>query len=143
MQEAVLGQSVHPQETGDFHILAATLLNVGKIIFRRKIGKVKNKKGTPLGRETHGAMVRQDWHKDLAWCFPDPCMRDSVHFEVGGRCRGDVWYGSRPSSWIWCPSHSGIVLVSRGTVTTRGAYPPSWPKGGAIVLLVTPAAAEC
>jgi hypothetical protein len=39
VREAVLGQSVCPQETGDLHTLAATLLNVGKIIFSRKIGK--------------------------------------------------------------------------------------------------------
>jgi hypothetical protein len=58
VQEAVLGQSVCPQETGDLHTLVATLLNVGKIIFSRKIGKVKNKKGKPLGRETQGGMVR-------------------------------------------------------------------------------------
>jgi hypothetical protein len=31
---------------------------VGKIIFSRKIGKVKNKKGKPPGRETQGAVVR-------------------------------------------------------------------------------------
>jgi hypothetical protein len=41
VQEAVLGQSVCPQETGGLHTLAATLLNVGKIIFSRKNGKVK------------------------------------------------------------------------------------------------------
>ncbi len=64
MQETVLGQSVCPQETGGLHTLAATLLNVGDIIFRRKIGKVQNLKGKLSGRETHGAMVRQDWHKD-------------------------------------------------------------------------------
>jgi hypothetical protein len=64
VQEAVLGQSVCPQETGDLHTLAATLLNVGKTIFGRKIGKVKNKKGKPPGRETQGAVVRREWHKD-------------------------------------------------------------------------------
>ncbi len=53
-----------PQETGDLHTLAATLLNVGKIIFSRKIGKLKNKKGEPPGRETHGALVRREWYKD-------------------------------------------------------------------------------
>ena len=52
-----------PQETGDLHTLAATLLNVGKIIFSRKIGKVKNNKGKPPGRETHGALVRREWYK--------------------------------------------------------------------------------
>jgi hypothetical protein len=41
VREAVLGQSVCPHETGDLHTLAATLLNVGKIIFSRKIEKVK------------------------------------------------------------------------------------------------------
>jgi hypothetical protein len=41
MREAVLGQSVCPQETGDLHTPAATLLNVGKIIFSRKIWKSK------------------------------------------------------------------------------------------------------
>jgi hypothetical protein len=66
----------------------ATLLNVGRIIFSRKIGKVKNKKGKPPGRETHGAMVRRSrvilprdvqnittWAQGLlVWYFPDPCM---------------------------------------------------------------------
>ena len=64
MQEAVLGQSVCPQDTGDLHTLAAKLLNVGKIIFSRKIGKIKNKKGKPLGRKTQGAVVRLEWYKD-------------------------------------------------------------------------------
>jgi hypothetical protein len=58
VQEVVWGQSVCPQETGDLQTLVATLLNMGKIIFRRKIGKVKNKKGKPPGRKTHGAVVR-------------------------------------------------------------------------------------
>ena len=64
MQEVVLGQSVCPQGTGDLHTLATTLLNVGKIIFRREVGKVKNRKGKPPGRETHGPVVRQEWHED-------------------------------------------------------------------------------
>jgi hypothetical protein len=34
------------------------VLNVGEIIFRRKVGKVNNKKGKPPGRETHGAVAR-------------------------------------------------------------------------------------
>jgi hypothetical protein len=34
-------QSVSSQETGELHTLAAILINVGKIIFSRKIGKVK------------------------------------------------------------------------------------------------------
>jgi hypothetical protein len=42
VREAVLGWSVRLQETGDLHTLAATLLNVGKIIFSRKIVKGKN-----------------------------------------------------------------------------------------------------
>jgi hypothetical protein len=58
VREPVLGQSVCPQETGDLHTLAATLLNAGKIIISRKIGKAKNKKGKPLGRDTQGAVVR-------------------------------------------------------------------------------------
>jgi hypothetical protein len=58
VQKTVLGQSVCPQETGDLHTLVASLLNVGKIIFSRKFGKVKNKKEKPLWRETHGAVVR-------------------------------------------------------------------------------------
>ena len=64
VQEAVLGQSVCPQETVDLHTLVAKLLNVGKIIISRKIGKIKNKKGKPPGRETQGAVVRRDWYKD-------------------------------------------------------------------------------
>jgi hypothetical protein len=102
VREPVLGQSVCPQETGDLHTLAATLLNVGRIIFSRKIGKVKNKKGKPPGRETHGAIVRRSRHKRvilpcdaqnittwaqglLAWYFPDPRMCESVGFVVGVR----------------------------------------------------------
>jgi hypothetical protein len=58
VQEAVLGQSVCPQETGDLHTLAATLLNVGKNNIQQKNWKSKNKKGKPPGRETHGVLVR-------------------------------------------------------------------------------------
>jgi hypothetical protein len=97
VREPVLGQSVRPQETGDLHTLAATLLNVGRIIFSRKIGKVKNKKGKPPGRETHGAMVRRlrvilprdvqnitTWAQGLlAWYVPDPRMCESMGFVVG------------------------------------------------------------
>jgi hypothetical protein len=103
VREPVLGQSVCPQETGDLHTLAATLLNnVRRIIFSSKIGKVKNKKGKPPERETHGAIVRHLRHKQvilphdvqnittwaqglLAWYFPDPHMCELVGFVVGVR----------------------------------------------------------
>ena len=68
-------------------------------------------------------------------------MRDSVRFVVGARVVLGVVVGPVLESGI--PVIAELFFVSRGTVTTRGAYPPSWPKGGAIVLLVTPAAAEC
>jgi hypothetical protein len=31
---------------------------------QKKLEKQKNKKGEPPGRETQGAVVRQDWYKD-------------------------------------------------------------------------------
>jgi hypothetical protein len=61
VREPILGQSVCPQETGDLHTLVATLLNVRNIIFSRKLKKYKNKKENPPGRETQGALVRQEW----------------------------------------------------------------------------------
>ncbi len=73
MQEPVLGESAWPQETRDLHTLAATLLNVGKIIFSRKIGKVNNKKGKPPGRET-GPWLGESGTRTIDQVLPkSPC----------------------------------------------------------------------
>ena len=117
-----------PPETGDVHTLAATLLNVGEIIFSRKIGKVKNKKENLQGGKPKGPWLGEIGTMTIGLVLPR-----SPYASVGalhGRCLGGAWYGSRPSSWIRRPNSSGIDSVSHENVTNRGAYPSSWPGVG-------------
>ena len=128
MQEVVWGQSVCPQETGDLHTLAARLLNMGEIIFRQKVGNVKIKWENLRGGKPMGPWLGEIGTRTIGLVLPR-----SLHAGFGalcGRCLGGAGYVSWPSSWIQRPSNSGIVFVSRGTVTTRGTYPSSWPSGG-------------
>jgi hypothetical protein len=53
-----------PGNWGSSHLCGNIAKCGGNNIQQKNCGKVKNKKGKPPGRETQGAVVRQDWYKD-------------------------------------------------------------------------------